>query len=142
MKDKHWGLARSFLLYHGVPFRAARLRRFYAEFVTPSSLCFDVGAHVGSSCGCSVAPLRCVGVLNLFRLDSLWRADFNQTIIVDRAYHRYYRRTKSGELVSVHKLQKYCQTRIASPSFVDNFYLTARRAWQSHVTVRIGTDTT
>jgi len=48
MKDKHWGLARSLLLYRGVPFRAARLRRFYAEFVPPRSLCFDVGAHVGS----------------------------------------------------------------------------------------------
>ncbi len=48
MKDKHWGMIRSLLLYHGVPFRAGRLRRFYAEFVPPGSLCFDVGAHVGS----------------------------------------------------------------------------------------------
>ncbi len=48
MIDKHWGMARSLFLYHGVPFRASRLRRFYGEFVPPDSVCFDIGAHVGS----------------------------------------------------------------------------------------------
>ena len=32
----------------GVALRAARLRRFYSQFVTPGSLCVDVGAHVGN----------------------------------------------------------------------------------------------
>lgn len=35
-------------MYYGVPFRAGRLRRFYAQFVAPGSLCFDVGAHAGN----------------------------------------------------------------------------------------------
>ena len=42
------GVARSLLMYYGVPMRAARLRRFYAKFIAPGSVCFDVGAHVGS----------------------------------------------------------------------------------------------
>jgi len=45
---KYRGIARSLLVYYGVPFRAARLRRFYAQFVPPGRLCFDIGAHVGS----------------------------------------------------------------------------------------------
>ena len=43
MLDKHRGMARSLLLYHGVPFRAARLRRFYAEFVPPRRASKAVG---------------------------------------------------------------------------------------------------
>jgi len=35
-------------MYYGIPFRRARLRRFYAQFIRPDSLCFDVGAHVGN----------------------------------------------------------------------------------------------
>ncbi len=45
---RYWGIARSLFLYYGVPFRTARLRRFYAEFVSAGRLCFDIGAHVGS----------------------------------------------------------------------------------------------
>lgn len=43
-----FGLARSLAMYYGIPFRAQRLRRFYAQFVAPGSLCFDVGAHAGN----------------------------------------------------------------------------------------------
>jgi FkbM family methyltransferase len=35
-------------MYYAVPFRARRLLRFYAAFIRPGDLCFDVGAHVGS----------------------------------------------------------------------------------------------
>lgn len=35
-------------MYHGIPFRGARLDRFYAEFVEAGSLCFDIGAHAGN----------------------------------------------------------------------------------------------
>lgn len=35
-------------MYYGIPFRAGRLRRFYAQFVRPGALCFDVGAHAGN----------------------------------------------------------------------------------------------
>jgi FkbM family methyltransferase len=42
------GLARSVAIYHGRPWRAAALRRFYAAFVSPGDLAFDVGAHVGN----------------------------------------------------------------------------------------------
>jgi FkbM family methyltransferase len=46
------GVARSAALYYGVPFRARRLRRFYAEFVRPGDLCFDVGSHLGNRIRC------------------------------------------------------------------------------------------
>ncbi len=42
------GITRSLVMYYGIPLRAARLRRFYAEFIPPQSLCFDIGAHVGN----------------------------------------------------------------------------------------------
>jgi FkbM family methyltransferase len=42
------GLARSIAVYHGRPWVSARLRRFYAGFVGPGDLAFDIGAHVGN----------------------------------------------------------------------------------------------
>ncbi len=41
------GLAHSLLRYYGVPFRIRLLAGFYAEFIRPGDLCFDIGAHVG-----------------------------------------------------------------------------------------------
>ena len=42
------GIARSLAMYYGIPLRARRLRAFYAPFVAPGSLAFDIGAHVGN----------------------------------------------------------------------------------------------
>jgi FkbM family methyltransferase len=42
------GLLRSILMYYGVPWRNRALTRFYAQFVRPGDLCFDIGAHVGN----------------------------------------------------------------------------------------------
>ncbi len=42
------GLARSIRMYYGSPMRNRALARFYAEFVRPGDLCFDIGAHVGN----------------------------------------------------------------------------------------------
>jgi FkbM family methyltransferase len=42
------GIAGSLAIYYGVPWRGRQLRRLYAPFVAPGSLCFDVGAHVGN----------------------------------------------------------------------------------------------
>ena len=46
--NPYYGLLRSILMYYAVPFRARRLAHFYAQFIRPGDLCFDVGAHVGS----------------------------------------------------------------------------------------------
>ena len=35
-------------MYHGIPLRRRQLTRFYAAFIRPGDLCFDLGAHVGS----------------------------------------------------------------------------------------------
>jgi FkbM family methyltransferase len=35
-------------MYYGVPLRNRALARFYARFVRPGDLCFDIGAHVGN----------------------------------------------------------------------------------------------
>jgi FkbM family methyltransferase len=42
------GMMRSLAIYHGIPRRQPRLRRFYAQFVSPGDLVFDLGAHAGN----------------------------------------------------------------------------------------------
>ena len=46
------GTARSLAMYYGIPFRARRLERLYAPFVTRDALCFDIGAHAGNRALC------------------------------------------------------------------------------------------
>jgi FkbM family methyltransferase len=48
MNQKVTGLARSFLIYYGVPGRYRQMRGFYSQFIQPGDLCFDVGAHLGN----------------------------------------------------------------------------------------------
>jgi FkbM family methyltransferase len=43
-----WGVTRSLAIYYGQPWKTARMKRFYAQFVSPGDLCIDVGAHVGN----------------------------------------------------------------------------------------------
>lgn len=47
-----WGLGRSLLVYYGQPWKRRRRAAFYAQFIGPGDLCFDVGAHVGNRVGC------------------------------------------------------------------------------------------
>ena len=35
-------------MYYGNPLKLWRMRAFYAQFIQPGDLCFDVGAHVGN----------------------------------------------------------------------------------------------
>ena len=42
------GIARSFRMYYASPAHVRRMRRFYAQFIRPGDLCFDIGAHIGS----------------------------------------------------------------------------------------------
>lgn len=46
--SRTWGLLRSLAIYHGIPWRAAQLRHFYAPVVPAGGLAFDVGAHAGN----------------------------------------------------------------------------------------------
>jgi FkbM family methyltransferase len=48
MFNTTFGLIRSLLMYYGIPFRAGRMARFYAQFLKPGDLAFDVGAHAGN----------------------------------------------------------------------------------------------
>lgn len=50
--DGRIGLWRSLLVYHGIPWRRAQLRRFYRRFVPAGGLAFDVGAHTGNRLQC------------------------------------------------------------------------------------------
>jgi FkbM family methyltransferase len=45
--ERRIGLWRSLAIYYA-PGRVRRLSRFYAPFIRPGDLCFDVGAHVGN----------------------------------------------------------------------------------------------
>jgi FkbM family methyltransferase len=42
------GLGRSLAIYYGNPLKLRRMGRFYAQFIKPGDLCFDIGAHVGN----------------------------------------------------------------------------------------------
>lgn len=42
------GLARSIAIYYANPLKLRQMRRFYAQFMRPGDLCFDIGAHVGN----------------------------------------------------------------------------------------------
>lgn len=49
--DRRWGMVRSLLVYHGIPWRGWQLRRFYRHFLPSGGLAFDVGAHTGNRVG-------------------------------------------------------------------------------------------
>jgi FkbM family methyltransferase len=49
--QRGYGLARSAVIYHGNPLKRRRARAFYATFVRPGDLCFDIGAHLGDRTG-------------------------------------------------------------------------------------------
>lgn len=42
-----YGIARSLVMYYGVPGRHRRAKRLYGEFIGPGDVAFDIGAHVG-----------------------------------------------------------------------------------------------
>jgi len=42
-----YGIARSLVMYYGVPGKHRRASRLYGEFLRPGDLAFDIGAHVG-----------------------------------------------------------------------------------------------
>jgi FkbM family methyltransferase len=47
MLSRAYGIARSLVMYYGVPGRRRRASRLYGEFIGPGDVAFDVGAHVG-----------------------------------------------------------------------------------------------
>ena len=47
-KRQKMGLLRSIAIYYWKPFNKRRLKGFYGQFVGEGSLCFDLGAHLGS----------------------------------------------------------------------------------------------
>ena len=45
--ERQAGVLRSLAIYYA-PGRVRQLSRFYAQFIDPGDLCFDIGAHVGN----------------------------------------------------------------------------------------------
>lgn len=58
------GMLRSLAIYHAIPMRQRRLRRFYSQFVSRGDLVFDLGAHAGNrtrafaAMGCRVVAVE------------------------------------------------------------------------------------
>jgi len=48
MLGRAYGIARSLVMYHGVPGKHRRMVRFYGQFLGPGDVGFDVGAHAGN----------------------------------------------------------------------------------------------
>ncbi|XRQ16304.1 FkbM family methyltransferase [Actinomadura welshii] len=81
-----YGIARSLLMYYGVPGKHRRASRLYGEFLKPGDLAFDIGAHVGGRIrvwrhlGARVIAVEpqpdCLRVLRLF-----YGRDENVTIV-------------------------------------------------------------
>ena len=46
--DRLVGVARSIVIYHGIPWRQREMRKLYAGFVEAGDVAFDIGAHVGN----------------------------------------------------------------------------------------------
>lgn len=46
--QQQMGLLRSIAIYYANPFKLRQMRHFYAQFIQPGDLCFDIGAHVGN----------------------------------------------------------------------------------------------
>lgn len=80
------GVLRSVLIYYGVPGRIGRITRFFAPFIRPGDLCFDVGAHVGNRIaawrrlGARVVALEPYPLLASW-LERLYGRDSNVTIL-------------------------------------------------------------
>ncbi|GAA4237931.1 hypothetical protein GCM10022254_51780 [Actinomadura meridiana] len=47
MLSRAYGIARSLVMYYGVPGKHRRASRLYGEFIGPGDVAFDIGAHVG-----------------------------------------------------------------------------------------------
>ncbi len=91
-RDRALGVARSLLVYHGIPGRQRRMRRLYREFVAPGDLAFDIGAHAGNRTR-ALAALGCrvVAVEPQQDFSRLLRAMFARTpgvTVVDEAIGR------------------------------------------------------
>jgi FkbM family methyltransferase len=62
--DRFIGMARSVVIYHGIPWRQRAMRRLYRELVGPGDLAFDIGAHAGNrtrglaALGCRVVAVE------------------------------------------------------------------------------------
>jgi FkbM family methyltransferase len=75
MLSRAWGIARSLVMYHGVPGKHRRMLRLYGQFLGAGDIGFDIGAHVGSRVrawrrlGARVVAVEpqpdCLGVLRL-----------------------------------------------------------------------------
>ena len=62
MIKKQFGLLRSIAIYYR-PWKNRQLADFYAQFIRPGDLCFDIGAHVGNRLWAwTRLGARCVGV--------------------------------------------------------------------------------
>ncbi|WP_141576863.1 FkbM family methyltransferase [Actinomadura sp. WMMA1423] len=71
-----YGIARSLVMYYGIPGKHRRASRLYGEFLGPGDLAFDIGAHVGGrvrvwrGLGARVVAVEpqpdCLRVLRLF----------------------------------------------------------------------------
>lgn len=75
------GLVRSLVIYRARPWRIARLARFYAGFLRPGDLAFDIGAHAGNR----TLALRAAGA-RVVALEPQGR------------FHRFLRRTLPREI--------------------------------------------
>ena len=108
------GLLRSLAIYHGIPLRQRRLRRFYAQFVSPGDLVFDLGAHAGNRTRAFAAMgCRIVAVEPQPDFARLLRLLFARSPLVD--VDRSGSRQRARAHAAVHQRAHPTVTTIAAP---------------------------
>ena len=84
-----YGIARSLRMYYPDRSHIRRMARFYAQFIRPGDLCFDIGAHVGSRIGAwSRLGARVVAVepqASLMRLLRHWYGKAPNVVLLEQA---------------------------------------------------------
>ena len=91
MLGRAYGIARSLVMYHGVPGRHRKMVRFYGEFLGPGDIGIDVGAHVGSrvrawrALGARPGTAR-LGISTATPTVSSLSTDWIDTVATDRSF--------------------------------------------------------
>lgn len=86
------GALKSLLRYYGLPGKIGLMARFYAQFIRPGDLCFDLGAHLGdrikawSSLGARVVALE--PHPQLAALLRQWYGDGGTATVLEKAIGR------------------------------------------------------
>ncbi len=136
---QQFGLLRSLIIYYR-PWKNRQLADFYAQFIGPGDLCFDIGAHVGNRLWAwTRLGARCVGVEPQPHLAAYLRRRYGNhpdIVLVEEAVGR------EPGTATLHISRANPTVTTLSRSWIDQVRQTdafAKVAWDDAVTVPVTT---